>query len=70
MVMGDVAIKEVPSKKPWMSKTLWLAVFTAIAAFFPPVESWIGENPTMFTTVLSAAFFVLRWVTQGKVSIE
>ena len=58
------------TKRPWQSKTLWLALITAIAAFIPPVQTWIASNPEMFALILGGAFGALRVITKGAVSIQ
>jgi hypothetical protein len=64
-----VTVAAPEAKKPYQSKTLWLALAMAIAAFFPPVNKWISENPGIFTMIVTGAFAVLRVVTKGKVDI-
>lgn len=58
------------SKKPWLSKTLWVALLSAIAAFFPPVQTWIAENPSTFGWIVSGLFAVLRLATKNKLVIK
>mgnify|MGYP001287837347 CR=1 FL=1 len=57
------------TKPALQSKTLWVALIVAVAAFFPPVQSWIAGNGEIFAQVLAGVFFVLRLVTKGKISV-
>lgn len=56
--------------KPWLSKTLWMSLLVAVAAFFPAVSKFVAENPQAVLTILSLVFGVLRLVTKGRISIE
>ena len=57
------------SKKPWQSKTVWLGLISAIAAFFPSVQAWIVANPGIYGVVLSGVFLALRFISGGKIAI-
>lgn len=57
-------------KAPWQSKTIWVALLGAIAAFCPPVQHFISGNPETYALVLSGLFSVLRIVTKDKISIS
>jgi hypothetical protein len=58
------------TKKPWQSKTYWMALITAASAFIPAVQTFIQTNPSMFAMIMSAVFAALRQVTHQKISIE
>lgn len=58
------------TKKPWQSKTNWLALISAAASFFPPVQEYIAQNPETYATVLSIAFMILRQITKDKIAIK
>ena len=59
------------SKRPWESKTLWLAAITAIAPLVaPPLHEWISQNPDIFSSALGLMFMGLRLVTKGSVSVS
>jgi len=62
--------KPASKTKSYLSKTLWVAVLTAIAAFFPPVKEWIADNPSTFSWAISGLFFVIRLVTKNAVSLK
>lgn len=69
-VVNTTPAPVVEAKKPWQSKTLWIALIMAIAAFIPPVQVWIAAYPGYFTMVTGALFAALRLVSKGKISIE
>jgi VIT1/CCC1 family predicted Fe2+/Mn2+ transporter len=54
----------------WRSKTLWVGLILALAAFVPAVSSFIAANPIVFSAIVSGVFMVLRFVTKGKIVIE
>jgi hypothetical protein len=58
------------SKPAVQSKTVWVALIVAVAAFLPVVKEWIAGNPGIFAQVIAGVFFVLRLVTKGKISIS
>ncbi len=59
------------SKKPWQSKTLWVAAVTALAPLvYPPAALWLAANPVLFSALLGGGFAALRLVTKDKVSIS
>jgi hypothetical protein len=58
------------SKKPWESKTNWVAFIMAIASFFPQFQAVVVANPETFTLAMSAVFAFLRLITKQKISIE
>lgn len=61
---------EEQAKKPWQSKTNWIALIIAIAAFFPQVQAAIAANPDMFAMAMSGVFIGLRLITKDKVVIK
>jgi len=58
------------SKKPWQSKTNWVALAVATAAFFPSVQTIIAQNPETFAIGISAVFGVLRVISKDKIVIK
>jgi hypothetical protein len=58
------------TKKPWQSKTNWVALLIALAAFFPDAQKFISENPQVFAMGLSGVMFVLRFITKDKIQIK
>lgn len=61
---------QVKTKKPWQSKTNWVALVTAVLSFFPQVGDWVANNPEIFMQVVAGVTAILRWVTDGKISIK
>lgn len=57
-------------KKPWESKTLWVAFVTAVVAFFPGAQKIVSEHPDLIVSALAAIFTVLRFVTKDKIVIS
>lgn len=57
-------------KSPFLSKTLWLALIAAIAAFIPVVSKFISEQPELYALVMSGIFGALRLITKDKISIS
>lgn len=58
------------TKKPWASKTNWVALIVAVAPFFPSVQMWISANPELFAQSVGAIFMVLRMISQDKIKIK
>lgn len=58
------------NKKPWESKTLWVSLISAVAAFFPPVQEWITAHAEVFAMGLSGLFAALRLMSGGKIVIS
>jgi len=61
--------KPAQIKKPWASKTLYMALISAVVAFIPPVQNWIAENPTTYGWIVAGIFAAIRLVTKGKIVI-
>ena len=57
-------------KKPYQSKTIWLGVITAAAAFYPPVAKLIAENPETFASIMGAVFTFLRVISKDKIVVK
>ena len=58
------------SKKPWLSKTVWLGIIGALAPLVPAIDAWIKGNELVYAQILSLLFLGLRFVSKGKISIE
>jgi hypothetical protein len=62
--------KEIIMNKSLLtSKTFWVQVVTFAAAFIPAVQVWLASNPEQFLGALAAVNVLVRFATQGKVSI-
>lgn len=60
----------MPAKKPWQSKSVWMAVIVAVAAFVPAVQAYMASNPELVGLALGAVFAGLRLISNGKISID
>ena len=61
----------VEDKKPWQSKTQWMAAIAVLAPLvFPPLGAWIALNPELYSATLGAVFSGLRLITKDKVVIK
>jgi len=58
------------SKATWLSKTMWMNMLVAIAAFLPPVQDYIGKHPETFVWVLTVANMILRFISKGKIVLR
>lgn len=58
------------TKKPWQSKTNWIALIVAISSFYPPLTQLISSNPETFASVVSGIFLFLRLITKEKIVIK
>ena len=54
------------SKNPLQSKTLWVSLIVAIAAFIPPVQAIVVANPEIVGIVVGAVFSLLRLFGSNK----
>ena len=63
--MPPVSVKPV-----WQSKTAWVNVIMAIAAFIPPVNDYIGKHPEAFVWGFAALNMVLRLISKGRIVLN
>lgn len=63
-----MAEKEVNSKKPWQSKTVWTNLFLSAAPFIPGASDWVTSNPTTFGLVITVLNLALRGATGEPIS--
>lgn len=57
------------TKKPYLSKTLWLNLIIAISAFFPVVQHFITTHSEQVMIGFSLLNMGLRTVTKDKLSL-
>jgi hypothetical protein len=58
-------------KKPYLSKTLWMAAIVAVCALIPGAGEFVSKNIELVGIVVGAIFGGLRLITKGKIgSIE
>jgi len=58
------------SKNVLVSKTLWVNLLMAIAAFFPSVNVWIGAHPDVFALGFSVINMILRMISKDKLELS
>ena len=58
------------SKALWRSKTLWIAIANIALSLDPFVQKWISENPGLASSIISATFIALRFVTTKPVVVK
>jgi hypothetical protein len=58
------------SKKLYKSKTLWVNLVMAVAAFIPGVGEWVAGNTEAAGAIVAGINVVLRLVTKEKVSLK
>ncbi len=60
------------SKKPWLSKTLWINALVAVAALAG--QSWIGDwvkaNDMVIIAAVAVVNMILRVVSKGAIQIQ
>lgn len=61
---------EPQAKKPWQSKTVWLNLILAIAAFFPAAQDHIKENPDIAAMAVALVNVVMRLLVKDKVALK
>jgi len=68
--MSEEQIKAgtISGKPVWVSKTMIVAGFTAIAPYVPYVRDWVQADPGAALTVAGVIFGILRIVTTGSVT--
>ena len=63
-------LESTATTKPWWkSKTVLLNVLALLALTVPAVAQWLKANPVEAAAVLSAVNLLVRFATQGKVTI-
>lgn len=59
----------MPTKSPLQSKTLWINLIVAIAAFIPQVSEYIASHPEVLTIAFAVVNVVLRLLTKDKIQL-
>lgn len=57
------------TKKPWLSKTVWLNVLALVGQFIPGVGEWSAAHPDIILSGFAIANIILRALTKDKLSI-
>jgi len=55
------------SKRPWQSKTNWVALINAALAFWPAAAEWVANNPSVYIAIISGLMFLLRFLTKKEI---
>ena len=53
----------------WQSKTLWINLIMALAAFIPGAAEWISGHPEIMSIAFVAINIVLRLVSKDQITI-
>ena len=64
-----MALNEVETKPPYLSKTIWLSALMALAGFIPGAKEWVAAHPDVMMWGSGAVFAFLRWVSKGKINL-
>jgi hypothetical protein len=57
-------------KSLFLSKTVWMNLVMALAAFFPPVQEWIMGNPETYALAWSVINMGLRLITKQELHLK
>lgn len=60
------------SKKPWLSKTLWVNAVVAVAALAGQdwLVGWLKANDMVVLAIVAGVNILLRLVTKDKIQIQ
>jgi hypothetical protein len=59
------------TKKPWLSKTLWINFgMAALALFVPGAHEWAMMNPEMITIIFTVVNTGLRLASKEKLQLR
>lgn len=56
-------------KKPWLSKTFWFGVATALAPAIPGAAEFMAAHVAEIAMIWGVLAIALRFITKGKVSL-
>jgi len=59
----------LPTKSFLLSKTFWVQVISVLSLLIPQVKSWLDTNPEQVLAVFAALNVLVRFISNGKVSI-
>jgi len=57
------------TKHALASKTVWVQIMAVLSVLVPVVREWLLANPVEFVAVLGAVNVIVRFITQGKISV-
>ncbi len=55
------------SKRPWQSRTNWVALTNAALAFWPDGLEWVADNPGSYVGGISVLMLLLRFITKKEI---
>jgi hypothetical protein len=58
------------SKKPWLSKTIWMNLMLAVAPFIPGASEWMASNASVLISAFAVLNMVLRLVSKDKIGLS
>ncbi len=58
------------TKPAWQSKTLWVNLILALAAFIPGIGGWIAAHPDMLGIAFAVINVGLRLITKKEITIS
>lgn len=59
------------SKKPWLSKTIWLNLIGAVLALvYPPAGEWLAAHSEVTLGLFAGLNILLRLISKDKISLS
>lgn len=58
------------NKAPYKSKTIWVNLLFAVAAFFPQAQEFLKNHPEAVMSGFAVLNMVLRLVSKDKIGLE
>jgi len=59
------------TKKPWLSKTIWLNLVGAVLALvYPPASSWLASHAEITLGFFAGLNILLRLISKDKISLS
>lgn len=58
------------TKKPWLSKTLWVNLILGVSAMFiPGVHDWVLAHGDIVASIFAGLNILLRFITKGSIQL-
>lgn len=59
------------TKKPWLSKTIWLNLVGAVLALvYPPASAWLAAHAEITLGFFAGLNVLLRLISKDKISLS
>lgn len=59
------------TKKPWLSKTIWLNLVGAVLALvYPPASAWLAAHAEITLGFFAGLNILLRLISKDKISLS